>query len=283
MSNVPVLEAVRAAFAFRKTAWRPVAPVLSAVAVGSALETAGALSGDAGLQSVGTLIYLVSTCMAYAALMRLAFTDERPDDPELKIGKGGFQWTRPEVRLLGVAGLLLLFGLIALSLFIFLGVLVVMVLMGGGVIQPIQANATPDQIREAFGPQGLALVSALAMAFAAVMIFVSIRVGLAPAATIARGRVAVFQTWRLTKGQFWRIFAATLLSSWPMIAAQFIATPLVSLLSGQASPATPTDLPLVQAAPIAVALAMVLAFVQLPVSVGLTAFLYRGLRPAGER
>src|SRR5690349_13760924 len=105
MSNVPVLQAVQAAEAFRRLHWRRVAGILGAVALGSTLSEAGAMSGQLDLLTWGRPLYIVSAVVAYAALFRLAFIDEHPDDPEFSPGPGGFQFGRTETRLLGVGAL----------------------------------------------------------------------------------------------------------------------------------------------------------------------------------
>ena len=72
MSNVPVLESVRAAFDFQRLHWRTVSGVLAAAAAGATVQTAGDISGDSKLAFVGQVAYLLAVCMGYAALMRIA-------------------------------------------------------------------------------------------------------------------------------------------------------------------------------------------------------------------
>jgi len=280
MSNVPVLEAVRAAFAFRRRHWRAVAPILGVVAVGSGLGFAGEATGDQALRSVGSIVNFVATIAAYGALFRLAFIDERPDDPELHPGSGGLQWGKPEWRLLGVVGLMFVVGLIAFCAFVLVGVIAFMILLSAGVVQPIAANATPEQIASALTPQAVMVIGFLFGVFAVAMAYLFSRLSLAMAATVSRGQVAVFQTWPLTKGQAWRIFAAVVLSNTPSIAAGILLAAGVSIMGGSAQA---PQLALPAAVPLAVIGGLVAAFIQLPINIGLAAFLYRGLRPAGER
>lgn len=282
MSNVPVVEAVRAAFAFRRHHWRQVVPALGVVAVGSAIDFAGELTGDSGLRLIGSLINLVATIVAYGALLRLAFVDERPEEPELQPGAGGLQWRRPETRILGVIGLMFLVGLIATTAFILVGVILVMVLLSAGLIQPLSPGATPQQITEAMTPQSAAILVGFLFACGAVVVYLFCRLILALPATISRGKVAVFETWALTKGQAWRIFAAVVLSNAPSIAAGLLLAVLVSILAGSGAEGEAVRLALPAALPLAVIWGVVAGFIQLPVTIGLSAYLYRGLRPADE-
>ena len=68
------------------------------------------------------------------------------------------------------------------------------------------------------------------------MLYASVRLSLAPAATIARREVQVFSTWSLTKGQFWRIFLATLLIGLPAIAASLLLGLLLAVLGEPTGP-----------------------------------------------
>jgi hypothetical protein len=280
MSNLPVLESVRAAFAFRKAHWRAVGGVLAFAAAGATVETAGDLSGDKGLAAVGQLAYLVAVCMGYAALMRLAFADENPGDKEFIPGQSGFQWGRPEWRLIGVALLLFFAFMIGASLVFFL---TIVISIAAGLSGKIGPDATPQQMAAALGPGGSAALVLLVIGFCIAAVYTAVRLSLAPAATIARGKIEVFSTWGLTKGQALRLIAATLLSSLPSILAGVFLAVFVGVLGRKtgAEGAMQVAMPLALI-PGAVTGA-VLAFVQLPVSVGLVAYLYRGLRPAGTK
>jgi hypothetical protein len=279
MSKVPILQSARAAMEFRRLHWRRVLGVLCAVALGGTLNTAGELSGNEGLSAVGELIYVISTAMAYAALMRLAFADEHPGDPEFKPGSHGFQWGRPEWRLLGVAGLILFAYLIALALFIFLAMLVIIV---SGVSNVVREGETPEALLRALGPGGATVLGLLVIVFVGGLIYVAVRISLAPAATVSRRRISVFDTWRLTKGQVWPILLATILISVPSIGAGLV----VGLVQNQAGEPTGPRGALQIAMPGALVVGLVpglvVAFLQLPLSVGLVAYLFRGLRPPEE-
>ena len=78
----------------------------------------------------------------------------------------------------------------------------------------------------------------------------------------------VFSTWTLTKGQFFRILTSIVL----------VLAPTMVLTLVKTSPVLPS----VAAAPLALLLSVVNAFVEVPLVCGLYAFLYRGLRPVGS-
>jgi hypothetical protein len=276
MSNVPILKAVQAAEAFRRLHWRRVAGALTAVAVGATLAQTGALTGAAALQGWAQLAYVITAISAYAALMRLAFVDEHAEDPEFTPGPGGLQWRKPEWRLVGVGALLFFLVLLIGALFFFAGLVV---LVSGGIASAIGPASTPETLMEALPPGARLTVSMLALAFAVGILVLSVRLSLAPAATMARKEVVVFQTWALTKGQFWRIFVATFIVGLPSVAAGVVMALLLGVMGFD--PTVPEARPAFAVALIASAVpGFVSGFITLPLSAGLTAYLYRGLRPA---
>lgn len=274
MSNVPVLQAVRAAEAFRRLHWRRVAGVLVVVAASGAVSQAGVLANDMTLRAIGEIVYVVSAIAAYAALMRLAFIDEHPDDPEFVPGAQGFQWGRPEWRLIGV-GLLMGFVFILALAFVVFFCILILVTAGVGAVT---ADTSPESVMDAVGPGGQALLSALVFGFLVGLLFFSVRISLAPAATMARKHVAVFQTWRLTKGQFWRIFAATVLVGLPALLAGVVLGLVVMIFGNPSAEGGAPQMAMPGALLAGAIPAAVSAFIVLPLTAGLTAFLYRGLR-----
>jgi hypothetical protein len=274
MSNVPVIQAVKAAEAFRKLHWRRAAGILGVVALGATLSEAGALSGQAEILSAGRLIYVVSAILAYAALMRLAFIDEHPGDPEFVPGPHGFQFGRPELRLLGVGGLMLFIVILAAALAIFM---IMLVLVTAG-IGAITADTSPETIMEALGPGGQGSLSLVVLLVLGALMFLSVRLSLAGPATLSRRKVAVFETWHLTRGQFWRILAATILVGLPALAAGVVVGLGLNLVGGPVGPNGTPQVSLAAALALGALQGGVAAFIVLPLSVGLSAFLYRGLR-----
>lgn len=279
MSNVPVLQSVRAAFEFRRLHWREAVGALALAAAGATLSTAGDISGRTTLGTVGEIVHLVAALIGYAALMRIAFADEHAGEAEFQPGPRGIQWGRPEWRLIGV-GLLMVFAFIVFACLAIFLVFLITVVSGAGALQP---GTDPATFAEAIGPGGQAALSLVIIGSLLGVLYASVRLSLAPAATIARREVQVFSTWSLTKGQFWRIFLATLLIGLPAIAASLLLGLLLAVLGEPTGPneAYRASLPLALA--MSVVPGLIVGFWVVPLSAGLTAYLYRGLRPPPER
>ncbi|MGC1300738.1 MAG: hypothetical protein WA840_00055 [Caulobacteraceae bacterium] len=260
MSNakVSVMDAVRAAADFARTNVRQVAGVLGLV---MALNIASSLTVRSPLGFLIGAAGFLASIMANAAMLRLAFADEHPGDPDFRIGPQGVQWGRPELRLLGAMGLLALFLLLA-GLFAFIIAVVVtvavMVTIDGHTPIPSDYSQLPTNVQ--------LTLSVLLLIFLLAVIWALIRVCLYPAATVAEKRVQVFSTWALTRGQFWRILGALAM----------IFVPFFLLFTGaealQGYPAVQTVLN--------VLLLAASTFVVVPMGVGLYAYLYRHLRHA---
>ena len=252
----PILDSVRAAIAFARVSTPKVAGVLALVIL---LNIAGDMARDRFAEIATFVAALLASLMANAALLRLAFADEHSGDPEFRIGRQGFQFGQPELRLLGAILLLALFGLLAL-LFLLLLVIIftvaLLVTVHGQTVAPTAASKLPPDVQ--------LMLSGLVLIFALALLWVAVRVCLYPAATIARKRVQVFSTWRLTAGSWWRIFAAFVLLLLPAL--------LLALLLGVSQ-----GVPMMQAA-FAIISAAVNAFVEVPLFCGLYAHLYRALR-----
>jgi hypothetical protein len=56
-----------------------------------------------------------------------------------------------------------------------------------------------------------------------VIVYVLVRLSLAPVATFAERRLAVFESWGLTRGQFWRLFGAYILALACVVVVGFLA------------------------------------------------------------
>ncbi len=253
-----VLDSVRAAIGFARASVPRVAGVLGLVML---LNIAGDMAGDRFAEAATFVAALLASLMANAALLRLAFADEHAGDPEFRIGRQGFQFGQPELRLLGAGLLLALFGLLALLFLLLLVVIftvALLVTVHGQTVAPTAASKLPPDVQM--------MLSGLVLVFAVALLWVAVRVCLYPAATIAEKRIQVFSTWRLTAGNWWRIFAAFFLLLLPAL--------VLALLLGVSQP-----YPALQAA-FAIASAAVNAFVEVPLFCGLYVHLYRQLRGA---
>ena len=276
-SNVPVMEAARAAYRFWREAWRPALGALLLVSALGAAQYYLAATGQSGWSLLATLLTLPAQMVAYGALFRLAFADERIGEPAFLPGPGGLQWGGMENRLLGATLLLMLLAFVAIILLIFVFVIALMAVAGGAAAGLEDAD-TPQEIMEALGPRGMLTLGLLAIAAGALGIWISVRLALVLPATAATGRVQVFETWRLTKGQFWRILAAMLIASAPSIVWALFNGAVEGALGEEGPREGVHVLPAGAAAVMAVLGGLVTGVLQTPLTVGLGAFLYRGLR-----
>ena len=255
-AKAPVLESVRAAILFARASVPRVAGVLGLVML---LNVAGDMASGWAAGFLTFVAALLGSLMANAALLRLAFADEHPSDADFKIGPQGFQFGRPELRLLGAIGLLLLFAVLAilfLLLLAFIFTIALVVAVHGQTALPTAATTLPPDVQ--------AMLSLLILAFAMGFLWMAVRVCLYPAATIASQRIQVFSTWKLTGGNWWRIFAAFLLLLLPAIVLAGFLT------ASQHYPALQAGFAILSAA--------VNAFVEVPLFCGLYAYLYKHLR-----
>jgi len=129
------------------------------------------------------ILGLAIQCVMAAAVYRLIF---RHDDTRF----GYLRLGADELRLMGMT----------LIVFVLAMGLVVAVTMASAVLTSLAAVAGP-------GPEAFAatLTSFLSLG---VLVFVLVRLSLAPVATFAERRLAIFESWTLTRGQFWKLFGA---------------------------------------------------------------------------
>ncbi len=259
-TRVPVLEAARAAIVFARASVPRVAGVLALVAL---LNIAADMAGGGWARGVLSAVAgLLGSLMANAALLRLAFVDEHRGDPDFQIGRQGFQFGRPELRLLGAIALLSLFFVLAILfmlLLAFIFTITLVVAVHGQTAVPSNAAHLPPDVQ--------LMLSLLIMVFAAALLWVAVRVCLYPAATISNRRIQVFSTWKLTSGLWWPIFAALLI----LLAPTLVLTALLG--ASQHYPALQAGF--------AILSAVVNAFIEIPLFCGLYAYLYKTLRTSG--
>ena len=255
-AKAPVLESVRAAIVFARASVPRVAGVLGLVML---LNIASDMASGWAAGALTLVATLLGSLMANAALLRLAFADEHAGDPDFALGPQGFQFGRPELRLLGAIGLLMLLAFLAilfLLLLAFIFTIAMVVAVHGQTAVPTATTTLPPDVQ--------AMLSLLILVFAMGLLWMAVRICLYPAATIATQRIQVFSTWKLTGGNWWRIFAAFVLLLLPAIV-------LAGFLEAS------QHLPPLQAG-FAILSAAVNAFVEVPLFCGLYAYLYKHLR-----
>lgn len=256
-----MLGGVRAAVGFLVAAWRGAGVALSLAGVGVGAFLLGVRWGATpAWQAVWLGAALLAAIIAQSALYRLALV--RPG-----IEPGGLQWGRAEGRLLAV------WLLTAIFLFI-LGLLAFTALIASAYAVASAGNgfaaAEPATWARAVDGRGRFAVGAVAVAAAAALVWARMRICLAPAASVARGRVQVLSTWPITRGSAWPITAAwALISVGPML--------LLLALSHFAPIAPATSWAIIVA--VALAKGLVVAGLWLPLDAGLMSYLYRRLDP----
>jgi hypothetical protein len=259
MSNtkVEVMEAVRAAAVFARLNVPKAAGALALVMV---LNVAGGLtSGNIAAAIVLSVLGVLAGVMANGALLRLAFADEHPGDPEFRVGPLGLQFRRTELRLLGAIALVCFFVVL-----VFLFMLLLMVVVAIATMALGHASLPTPTAQTPLPPEAQAAVSVMLLVFFAMATWVLVRICPYPAATVAEKKVQVFSTWAMTRGAALQIFAAMMLLMVPIFALA------MAVSAAHAFPAVQGALSLVFAA--------VGSFVVGPMLTGLYAHLYRTLR-----
>jgi hypothetical protein len=133
-----------------------------------------------------------------AAVYRLIF---RHDDTRF----GYLRLGADELRLMGLT---LIYILLFIALVVGVGMVSgIVVALAGLVGPPAQSFVGWLSIPISFG----------------VIVYVLVRLSLAPVATFAERRLAVFESWGLTRGQFWRLFGAYVLAIACVVVVGFLA------------------------------------------------------------
>lgn len=213
------------------------------------------LPGLFGAIAVFAVVGTLAGGVVYAAVYR-AFL--RPEEG----GLGYFRFGADELRLLGAYFLLLL---------LYLGVSIV-----GAV--PVAGLAVGG------GEIGQGLSGLLNLVKFCLLAWGAVRLSLALPATFATRRIALGESWRLTKGQFWKLTGAYLLAGAMLFAAYIAVVVLIvgiggAAFAGLAAGANPAQV-LTTSIPLLIALGLVYPVVApcaMVVMIGPTAFIYRAL------
>jgi hypothetical protein len=197
-----VVADVRAALNFASPAWRRAWMVL----IPTCLAWALALSPVR--EAVWTTFALVCTLMASTELYRIA-------TPESAGSRGA------------VAGRLAIVWLLTLAFFAVLGsLLFVVCLCSAYAVASAGAGFDPADVRTwapAIDGRGRVVLGVVAVIGTSLLAWAMTRVALAPAATVAAGRVRVLNAWPLTRRIGWRLLAARVAIAGPMLVAGGLA------------------------------------------------------------
>jgi len=200
-------------------------------------------------------IDLLVSAVAYGAMMRIALADGHTGDEAYRPSPAGLQWSGLETRLLGA--------------FLLIGLFVLLCAIGAvfaTLLAAVIVAAVSGQFPQAGGvflatPSGMTAAAVLAATMAFIL-WACIRLILSTAATVDRRQVQVFSTWRMTKGHALPLFVALLAIAVPAI----ILGAAGRLLAGHAL-----------SLPFWGAYALVIGFLQTPLTAGVSAEAYRRL------
>jgi hypothetical protein len=268
--GLSVADAAASAAEFTRDAARRVWGALALMAFGVALVFASLRgrmsSGDShDLWRSGGWTVLVVAAPLWAGLYRL----ELGGAARRGLGPAGLQFGMAEVRLIVLSG-----AFLGASLFVWLPVVAISALVfvlfrGAG-----EASlGLLGQVRISF-----LIVAAIWLAVLGGFAWACARAAFAPAATVGKRRLGVQEAWALGRGR-----VATVLACWTLAQAPTaLALALLGLMdSMQLKDPVAGALgrwPMVDAAIGGAALGLVVAFVQLPLTVGVLGYLYRAQR-----
>ena len=238
-SQVSVGAALGYAWSLWRTHCREIWGVLALNALAWTVMCAGLFSQNWEVIAAGLLGLLVTKYATYGAVIRLAYGGEHTDDPDFRLGGLGLQWRRMELRMFGADMLLGVFLLILatlLAIAIFAPVFAMVMSRGAP-----PANLTWPQLQQMIGANGMTAVTVGELVLRMVLAFVLIRLSLYLPATAVGGRIAIFRTWQLTRGQFWRIFASTAVIALPTLLFMSIGVGAGLSLDGKPTPLEPGE------------------------------------------
>jgi len=268
-SRIRIGEGVRHGAELVRTGWRQAGLVQALSAV--ALTLFYGLQPSPTAEQPGSPLFILAI-LAYAplaiaargALYRLSLSG--PGLAGQPLGPGGLQWSPVEWRLTRLA---LLFGFFILLIVLALVFVSAIMLVSMGVNESSLKHMSQAQAEALFAtPQGMLLFVGMAT-FYIFGLWVWMRLSLASPATAASREVFLFETWPLTRGNYWRLLGGWLICLLPAMFAGM----LLGAAFGEAA----------QGAVWAVgaASAMINAFVTLPLQTGFLAYAYERLAPEG--
>jgi hypothetical protein len=271
--QVPVMECVQAALGFFRThaaaMLAPAAITAAALTPLQVMALQAQAAGDPGPGLLANLLGGVITAPFLAGCFRAFLNPTQPPRVALALNRDG-------LNLAGVSLSIAFFFLI----FLMIGFFAIMLVMSGMVAgaglnaQDFEGDpqAAAERLVQALGPQGMLILGLLLGVLAVASGWISARLVLAGPATVAEGRMLAFSTWGWSRGNGWRVLAALLIVGLVGGGAAMFLTGLLSAVFGGPD----TSLGQIVAAFVG---AFASAVLMLGPFAGLTAYLYKGLRP----
>lgn len=194
--------------------------VAAAQATGAPIPTL--LEGMFGAVLLTNLLTLVVIVAIFAAVVRAAAWGGHDRFGFLRIGMD-------EARLVGLALLLSL------------------ILFGGAMVLMAAAIVIAGVLYAALGAGAMIVLFPLFFVIFAVIVWAEVRISLAGALTVLRGRIVLREAWATTRGRFWTLFGAYLLISLAYMVASILLAALLfpdmlsfqaGMLTGAADPAS---------------------------------------------
>jgi hypothetical protein len=253
--------------------WRAIWPALAL----NSLAASAAFTGDIGhnrlLSAGSSVVMIVTQIIVYGAVFRLALGAGHEADAAYRQAPSGIQWRSIEWRMLAANLLVGVFFLIVIALCaVALGSLVVGLASSRGVA--LTQQTPPEVLQAALGPAVSAILFTAMLVAGAGLLYAWVRLILALPATADRNRISVLSTWKLTRGQFWRIFLSMLAISVPIIFSASLIAGVLIVATGGSEISAPAG----GALAAAVVMGVALGAVATPLTAGMLAYFYRLLR-----
>jgi hypothetical protein len=274
--KVPVLESVKAGYAFMRGSLRTVAPAAALAGAVSALTEIAADTNPGPLMFLVMLVFLAVSIAYTAFTLRLALNNDAS-------GFFGLKAAQDEANLLGatvVAGFF--YFIVAIPCFVAVMLAIGMAASRAKIsLEGMEGDpqAAAAALATIFTGPDAPMVWIVVIAALLLLLWLMSRLSLSSVATVGERRVMVFSTWEWTRGNAWRLLAATTLVILPLMFAVTFVSGFVSGVLG----VTPTPEGMKGPFAARVFVQLLQGFGQFlfvtPAISGLMAHLYRGLRP----
>lgn len=276
--KVPILESVRAGYAFARASWRTYAPAAVLTAALFALTETFGTTHDR--PNALDLVFSMGSFAASLALSAFLFRLAQRQDAS---GFYGLKFGKDELNLLGAMIVVGFFFLIVLVVgVVVLSVALAVAAPAAGVdLETLGADPAAAQaglVAIFTGPSGW-LAWLVMGALLALFFWLAARLALSSAATVGEGKIMAFSTWDWTRGNAFRILATLFASAFPIgLVIGFVTGFIGAALGVGTSPEGMTG-PIASRAVVQFLSALGQFLVLTPVLAGVTSHLYNGLRP----